>query len=64
MSDPKVKRIPGVFPTIEIEYDEDGWARKVIVAGVMDELEIVAMGDATPNRWLDIKFNGEDMTLN
>ena len=58
-----VERIPGVFPIIEIERDADGWARKVRVKGVMDELVITAMISNTPNPWLDVKLNGEEYTI-
>ena len=61
--EPTVTRIPGVFPFVDIEYDENGWARKVTVKGTMDELVVEARSDATLTPWLDVKFNGEEKTL-
>lgn len=60
MSEIKVERIPGVFPIVEVERDVSGLPKKVTVKGVMDTLEIVA--HATPNAWLEVKQNGEDLT--
>ncbi len=60
---PRTEKIPGVFPTIEIERDELGFAQTVTIKGVMDELVVTARCiDSQLTPWLDIKFNGEDKT--
>jgi hypothetical protein len=59
-----VTRIPGVFPIVEIERDVDGWAKVVTITGTMDKLVITAKGDSGNDlSWLDVEFNGEDMSV-
>ena len=63
MPEPNVTRIPGVFPAIEIERDELGYAQTVTIKGVMDELVVTARCiDSRLTPWLDVKFNGEEYT--
>lgn len=59
----KVEKIPGVFPAIEIERDDDGWAKKIVVKGIYDELVVEATGANDPSPWLNIQFNGEDLSV-
>ncbi len=59
-----VEQIPGVFPFINIERDEDGWAKKVTITGISDTLVIEAKADAPLSAaWVDVRLNGEDYSV-